>query len=800
LSTPANVLFTDGQQAAEGVMVRTHGNATLDERVARLERRLAATIDQVELLGAAEGRGATARLERGPQALPGAGLAGRASRDPVLESLGTSAAGVRRKRRDGVPPGRAGVPPGRAGVPPGRAGVPPGRAGVPPGRAGVPPGRAGVPPGRAPVAAIGDATIARPWDAGALSDLVGGRVLAWIGGLAVVLAIILFLGLAISHGWIDEPARVMLAGIASIALLVGGVWLHGHRGRTEAARTMVGAGTAGLFATLTVAGTLYSLVAPLVCVAGALVVGAVATNLAIRWAGRAIAALGLGGALLAPVLVGAPPGIATLAMLGVAGAYAMTVAVRENWQWLGLGTVVACAPQWAGWALRTRPGVLEFAVVAGFAVLGVAGGVGAELVRVIAGRGAARSAHPADTASGAAASVVLVCLNACVAALVGYVGLSRSAGHKAAVLWLVALAALHAGVGLAPALAALSGRTRTLLVGIGLLLADVAFGLSAHGIVLTLGWALVSVVFAWRVRRTATALGPLEAGLGAHIALVLIGVVLAAPPDSLASHAGGLVALLSVATLAASSLASAALCSRERPAARALTVLGLASIAYLTADALGGAALAAAWALEGLALIRLSREGDGDDTAWLGGLAFLGLAGAHALIVDAPPTALVNGIDHLFPGVIALTTIGGAALVGGRRYAPASFQRRGLLGACAVTALYLASIAVVSAVEHGAAVAGHAVFDLSVRQQAQVALSALWSLVGLAALTLGLRQRLTAVRIGGLALLLVAVGKVFTYDLSALDSIYRVGSVLTVGLLLLAAALTYQRLRPPPAA
>jgi uncharacterized membrane protein len=768
LSTPANVLFTDGQQAAEGVMVRTDGNATLDERVARLERRLAATIDRVEVLGAAEGRGATARLERGPQALPGADLAGRASRDPVLESLGTSAAGVRRKRRAGVPPGRAGVPPGRAGVP----------------------------PGRAPVAAVDDATIARPWDAGALSDLVGGRVLAWIGGLAVVLAIILFLGLAISHGWIDEPARVMLAGAASIALLAGGCWLHGHRGRTEAARTMVGAGTAGLFATLTVAGTLYSLVAPLVCVAAALVVGAVATDLAIRWAGRAIAALGLGGALLAPVLVGAPASIATLAMLGVAGAYAMTVAVRENWQWLGLGTVVTCAPQWAGWALGTRPGVLELAVVAGFAVLGVAGGVGAEGVRARSGPGTARDSHPAETGSGAPASIVLVCLNACVAALVGYVGLSRSAGHTAAVLWLVALAALHAGVGLAPALAALSGRTRTLLVGIGLLLADVAFGLSAHGIVLTLGWAVVSVVFAWRVRRAATALGPLEAGLGAHIALVLIGVVLASPPDSLASHSGGLVALLSIATLAAGSLASAALSSRERPAvASALTVLGLASIAYLTADALGGAALAAAWALEGLALIRLSREGDADDAAWLGGLAFLGLAGAHALIVDAPPTALVNGIDHLFPAVIALTTIGGAALVGGRRYVPASIQRRGLLGACAVTAVYLASIVVVSAVA-----AGHAVFDLSVRQQAQVALSALWSVAGLAALTLGLRRSLTAVRIGGLALLLAAVGKVFTYDLSALDSIYRVGSVLTLGLLLLAAALTYQRLRPPPAA
>jgi uncharacterized membrane protein len=47
-------------------------------------------------------------------------------------------------------------------------------------------------------------------------------------------------------------------------------------------------------------------------------------------------------------------------------------------------------------------------------------------------------------------------------------------------------------------------------------------------------------------------------------------------------------------------------------------------------------------------------------------------------------------------------------------------------------------------------------------------------------------------------LLLVAVAKVFLYDLSTLTAGYRVASFTVLGLLLLAAAYAYQQLRPPP--
>jgi uncharacterized membrane protein len=77
-----------------------------------------------------------------------------------------------------------------------------------------------------------------------------------------------------------------------------------------------------------------------------------------------------------------------------------------------------------------------------------------------------------------------------------------------------------------------------------------------------------------------------------------------------------------------------------------------------------------------------------------------------------------------------------------------------------------------------------------------VLLSGFWSLTGLAALTAGLLRDVRRLRFGGLALLVLALLKVFVYDLQSLDSIYRVLSFVAIGLLLLAGAFAYQRLRP----
>src|SRR5688572_29537952 len=69
----------------------------------------------------------------------------------------------------------------------------------------------------------------------AIEDLVGGRVLGWVGALAVLVGLLFLLVIAASRGWIGEEVRVLMAAVASLALLAGGAWLHERRGRTEAA-------------------------------------------------------------------------------------------------------------------------------------------------------------------------------------------------------------------------------------------------------------------------------------------------------------------------------------------------------------------------------------------------------------------------------------------------------------------------------------------------------------------------------------------------------------------------------------
>lgn len=593
----------------------------------------------------------------------------------------------------------------------------------------------------------------------------------------------------------------------------------------------------------------------------ALAVGALATSLAVRWGSQGVAALGILGGLLSPVLAGAPWDGTTMAILLIAAASAVGVLLSLRWDWLAFGVFLITVPQWIAFLAEGRPVHAIVAVLAGFGLVGAVAAVGHEL------RVGAAAIRPS--------SAFLLSLNAVALAVGGWLALS--AGEETvARLWLVALAAVHLGIGL---VTVRSGRTShgfgLLALVLGAVLADVALLAVVEGPARALGWAGASMTLATLLRgqhrrgarpddEALTALG-----LGAHVTLALLQSVTSdASPALLAG--GGPVALggaVSLAGVAAACLVSARLAASGRGELRVgLDVVGLAVLAYLTALALDGALLTLAWSVEAVLLARLAwRTGDEvaacgarahvliatvhalaveaplsaiadgvasplqaavalvaiafaaavsahltgegrpgirgsleatamaapaylaaivlDDPALVvalaagavilaevargphatlaahGALVHLGAALLHVLAFEAPPTALVSGVEEPAAAAASLTAVVLATVACARRGAGPTLGRHELLGAAAVTTLYLASVLVVTPFQPGSPADGASLLAIDVRQQGQVLLSVLWSLVGLGALVFGLRRDLRLVRLGALALLLTDDGR-----------------------------------------
>ncbi len=189
-------------------------------------------------------------------------------------------------------------------------------------------------------------------------------------------------------------------------------------------------------------------------------------------------------------------------------------------------------------------------------------------------------------------------------------------------------------------------------------------------------------------------------------------------------------------------------------------------------------------------------------------MAFLSLAVLAALaLIEAPPNRLVVGLGGVTPHPLLVSNaslalgslvlgVGAVAVIGRTRW-PARMVTP-LVALAGATALYLFSVAVVDVY----AVEAH---ELDVRQfvrleeltnEAQVSLSVLWTAVGFLVLGLGLLLRRGQLRIAGLAVLGLATVKVFLVDLSSLDVVYRVITLMVLGLLLIASAYAWSRMKP----
>ena len=371
--------------------------------------------------------------------------------------------------------------------------------------------------------------------------------------------------------------------------------------------------------------------------------------------------------------------------------------------------------------------------------------------------------------------------------------------------WLAGLAAAHIVGGIAAArVRRISRELALIVIAIGVVLADVALVATADGLPLVLGWALSAIPFAAllgaRSDGTSTGLarvfdrilGPPQdeasaladrilaiAGLVGQMTLAAAQVLLVdARPDALAGPVAPSTMLLAAGAFAVVAWVTGRLAG---PSARTvLDGLALASLAHLTGLALEGAALSAVLAAEALALAELARRRNDTLAAWAA-VVFAGLGLLHAVGVLASPDALLNGLDAPLAAAAALLAV--AVALGLTASAPLGVPDAGriLRAAAALTVLYLASVEVVT-------LGGP-------EETGQTLLSVLWAVAGVAALIRGLVVDDRPLRRAAFILLGVTSAKVFMYDLASLDSMYRVGSLIGFGLLLMAGAFAYQHVR-----
>ncbi|MDQ4082343.1 MAG: DUF2339 domain-containing protein, partial [Actinomycetota bacterium] len=300
-------------------------------------------------------------------------------------------------------------------------------------------------------------------------DLLGGRILAWVGGLAVLLGVVFFLVMAVSRGWIDEPTRVVLAFVGSTALLAVGLYLYERRGKTDAAIAAVAASIASLYASLTAATTLYDLISPRLGLAVALLIGATATAIAVRWASSLVGALGILGALLSPVLVDAPTTDLALLFMTIALLSATGVLLWQRWDWLAAGAFVVSAPQLLAWVAETYEDqlALALAVVLGFWAVYVVAAIGYEF----------RVPHERLRAS----SALLLLANAALVGVTGWAALEDTGHGDLATAWVLVLALAHIALGVSGREMRVSDEIANLVIAIGIAFSGVGLALALSG-------------------------------------------------------------------------------------------------------------------------------------------------------------------------------------------------------------------------------------------------------------------------------------------------------------------------------
>ena len=208
---------------------------------------------------------------------------------------------------------------------------------------------------------------------------VGGRLMIWVGGIALAVAGVLLVRYSIQIGLITPPVQMGMAALFGLLLLALGELARSRPGWAldrRVAQALVGAGIFVLYATAYGSLVLHQLIGNGTAFGLMVMVTGAALVLSLRH-GAPSAVMGLVGGFLTPLLVGersetAIPLLTYLALLDVA---LFTLAGRRGWTWLAAAAVLLSF----GWSFYVLAWDAPDALAAGVFVLLV--GVGASVLK-----------------------------------------------------------------------------------------------------------------------------------------------------------------------------------------------------------------------------------------------------------------------------------------------------------------------------------------------------------------------------------------------------------------------------------
>jgi uncharacterized membrane protein len=192
-------------------------------------------------------------------------------------------------------------------------------------------------------------------------------------------------------------------------------------------------------------------------------------------------------------------------------------------------------------------------------------------------------------------------------------------------------------------------------------------------------------------------------------------------------------------------------------------------------------------ALTGGAIAFLAKPLD-EPRLWLASCTIASVATVATIASFTPPSHFFNASPSPATGLWVLAGCI-VALVAVAATAPVVEHRVVLEAVAGGVALYAVSLGILEIAERVSTATVEADFE-----RGHTAVSALWGLVGLGLLVLGLLRGSAAIRYGGLALFGLSLAKIFLYDLAELSSVARAFSFIFVGGLLLAGGFFLQRL------